>query len=73
MTVLPHYYPTHPGVYPQPSIIPQPTTYWPTSVPNTLPMIQHGCICPAGANKDCENPVCPRKAPRPFQSATSIA
>lgn len=20
-----------------------------------------GCICPAGANKDCESPVCPRK------------
>lgn len=20
-----------------------------------------GCICPPGANKDCENPLCPRK------------
>lgn len=22
-----------------------------------------GCICPPGANKECENPVCPRKNP----------
>ena len=22
---------------------------------------QMGCICPPGANKDCESPVCPRK------------
>ena len=22
-----------------------------------------GCICPPGANKDCQNPLCPRKAP----------
>ena len=22
-----------------------------------------GCICPPGANKDCENPACPRKDP----------
>lgn len=22
-----------------------------------------GCVCPPGANKDCENPFCPRKAP----------
>ena len=21
-----------------------------------------GCICPPGANRDCENPLCPRKA-----------
>ena len=22
-----------------------------------------GCICPPGANKECENPLCPRKPP----------
>ncbi len=22
-----------------------------------------GCICPPGANKDCENPICPRRNP----------
>lgn len=22
-----------------------------------------GCICPAGANKDCEAPMCPRRNP----------
>lgn len=20
-----------------------------------------GCVCPPGANKDCENPICPRR------------
>ena len=28
-----------------------------------------GCICPPGANKDCESPSCPRK-PLPLPSAT---
>ena len=23
---------------------------------------QYGCICPPGANKDCESPACPRKS-----------
>lgn len=23
--------------------------------------MQVGCICPPGANRDCENPACPRK------------
>jgi hypothetical protein len=27
-----------------------------------------GCICPPGANKDCENPACPRK---PHKNVTS--
>lgn len=26
-----------------------------------LPMMPTGCICPPGANKECENPTCPRK------------
>lgn len=26
-----------------------------------LPQTPVGCICPAGANKDCERPDCPRK------------
>lgn len=25
------------------------------------PMAGHGCICPPGANLQCENPLCPRK------------
>lgn len=33
-----------------------------TSVPIfTIPSTPLGCICPAGANRDCENPTCPRK------------
>lgn len=30
----------------------------PTYMPFTIPV---GCICPPGANKECENPTCPRK------------
>lgn len=30
-----------------------------------------GCICPAGANKECENPDCPRKPRRP-PSVTAV-
>ncbi len=26
---------------------------------------QSGCICPVGANKECENPHCPRKPQKP--------
>lgn len=40
----------HMGVWPS-----QPVT---TPVGAPLPM---GCICPPGANKECENPMCPRK------------
>jgi hypothetical protein len=29
-----------------------------------------GCICPPGANKECENQTCPRK---PTPSATKVA
>lgn len=29
-----------------------------------LPLVQRGCICPPGSNRDCENPLCPRKAPK---------
>ena len=28
-----------------------------------MPAPRMGCICPPGANKDCENPLCPRKNP----------
>jgi hypothetical protein len=28
-------------------------------------VMPHGCICPAGANKDCENPACQRKPFKP--------
>jgi len=40
-----------------------------TPLPGPLPLMQPmpmapqpmGCICPPGANKDCEAPLCPRK------------
>ena len=35
-------------------------------LPNPQPVVVQyyiGCICPAGANKDCERPDCPRKNP----------
>lgn len=25
------------------------------------PAVVQGCVCPPGANKDCENPSCPRR------------
>lgn len=53
------------GHWPAPQLIPQPTTYWPMALPSIQ---QIGCICPAGANKDCESPVCPRK---PFPSGAA--
>jgi hypothetical protein len=28
-----------------------------------VPLVPVGCICPPGANKDCERPDCPRKNP----------
>lgn len=35
----------------------------PCSFPTTLPAlpVARGCICPPGANRDCESPTCPRK------------
>jgi hypothetical protein len=45
----------YPSTHPLP---PQPTpTAWPT------PM---GCICPPGANLECQNPRCPRKPAPPL-------
>ena len=41
----------------------QPATFQVT----TTPVV--GCVCPPGANKDCENPLCPRKAPKPMAAA----
>lgn len=35
----------------------------PVPVP-TISLI--GCVCPVGANKECENPCCPRKNPYPL-------
>lgn len=29
----------------------------------SIPMIPVGCICPPGANRECERPGCPRKPP----------
>lgn len=39
---------------------------WPAAVPSypVLTPTPTGCICPPGANMQCENPTCPRK-PRP--------
>lgn len=35
---------------------------WPAAQPtNALSGPVMGCICPPGANKECENPICPRK------------
>jgi hypothetical protein len=55
----PYMFPAH--QYPP---MPQPTvTPWPSHRP-------FGCICPSGANKDCESPACPRK-PQPHYNVTS--
>lgn len=39
--------------------------YWPYAYPQPpyppTPTITTGCVCPPGANKDCEAPLCPRK------------
>jgi hypothetical protein len=32
------------------------------TIPYVPPVM--GCICPPGANKDCENPTCPRRGPK---------
>lgn len=37
---------------------PQQPFVWP------FPSPVMGCVCPPGANRDCENPACPRKAPK---------
>lgn len=34
-----------------------------------LPLSTQGCICPAGANVQCQNPICPRK-PIPSAAGT---
>jgi len=41
----PNPFPLPPGAQPVPAYTPPPM----------------GCICPPGANKDCENPACPRQ------------
>jgi hypothetical protein len=38
----------------RPIVLPQP-------VQQLARQWQPGCVCPPGANKDCENPMCPRK------------
>lgn len=41
----------------------------------TAPSVQinpMGCICPPGANKDCESPVCPRKATSPWATLGKV-
>ena len=39
---------------------------WPPNfpIPQTYIPQPMGCICPPGANKECENPLCPRKMPK---------
>jgi hypothetical protein len=32
---------------------------------------QHGCICPPGAEKTCQGPMCPRRPLDQFRSAAS--
>lgn len=43
--------------------------YRPQQVYPTLMALPVGCICPPGANKECENPSCPRK---PFNTPDAI-
>ena len=51
-----------------------PGPYYPSTnpMPNQINypiyMAPTGCICPPGANKECENPTCPRK-PHPQPSS----
>jgi hypothetical protein len=44
----------------------------PPNMPSAVqpPRPAAGCICPPGANLQCENPTCPRKPPR-YLSATA--
>jgi len=41
-----------------------------TFTPHHLTPLPVGCICPVGANKECERPDCPRK---PFKGAAAMA
>jgi hypothetical protein len=39
------------------------------ATPHPMP---RGCICPPGANRDCESPSCPRKPHTPLQPMEQI-
>jgi hypothetical protein len=54
--------PMHAGNIPWPYY--PPTNPIPNQINYPIYMVPTGCICPPGANKECENPTCPRK-PRP--------
>jgi hypothetical protein len=47
--------------YHWPAMIPVP----PAQYPGYGKVASHGCVCPAGAEKTCQGPLCPRKAPVP--------
>jgi hypothetical protein len=51
-----------------------PCHQWPNTVPSypTLAPTRAGCICPIGANLQCENPTCPRKPRPPLTAMGSI-
>jgi hypothetical protein len=52
--------PCHVGASPCPycaTSLPSQPLYYPTPAP----LRSMGCICPPGANKECEAPMCPRK------------
>jgi hypothetical protein len=62
--------PTMNPVYTPPSAGNIPWPYYPPTsnqiLPGPLYVMSAGCICPPGANKECENPTCPRKPlPKP--------
>lgn len=69
---------------PWPPVAPIPTV-WPGVIPPATDQhvgnyqfipLPTGCICPPGANRDCENPTCPRKNhlnPTPAPAGTSAA
>lgn len=41
--------------------IPYPWPHWYPAFSTAFPQPQIGCICPPGANKECERPDCPRR------------
>lgn len=50
----------------QPQGLPAMPTY-------SLPSAPAGCICPPGANLQCQSPTCPRKPPRRLGAIATVA
>lgn len=58
-TMNPVYTPPTAGNIPWPYY--PPTNPMPSQINYPIYLAPAGCICPPGANKECENPTCPRK------------